>query len=56
MVLRRIHVTYRFRPEAGADREAIDRVARVHQHACPVYRSLHPQIHITTELELIEPA
>ena len=35
-----------------SESEAIDRVMRVHAAHCPVYRSLHPQIRITTSLEL----
>lgn len=50
----RIHVRYRLVVDPGVDREAIDRVMRVHPAHCPVYRSLHPQIQITTALELHE--
>ena len=52
-MIRRIHVTYRLQAEPDVDRELLDRVLRVHQDACPVYRSLHPQITITTGLELV---
>lgn len=53
-MLKRIAVTYRLVVDADADRDAIDRVMRVHADACPVYRSLHPQIAITTALDLVE--
>jgi uncharacterized OsmC-like protein len=54
LVLKRIAVTYRLGVEPGADRETIDRVLRVHADSCPVFRSLHPQIAITTALDLVE--
>jgi uncharacterized OsmC-like protein len=54
-VIKRIHVTYRLKADADADREAIDRVLRVHADHCPVYRSIHPQIQVTTSLELTPP-
>lgn len=54
LVLRRIAVTYRLVVDPGADRDAIDRVLRVHPDACPVYRSVHPQIAITTALDLVD--
>jgi uncharacterized OsmC-like protein len=54
LVLRRIAVTYRLRVGPEVDREAVERVLRVHAAACPVYRSLHPQIVISTALEVEE--
>lgn len=51
LVIRRIHVTYRLKA-GDADRAVIDRVLETHASACPVYRSVHPQIQITTSLEL----
>lgn len=54
LIIRRIHVTYRLQVEDDADRAAIERVHRVHANSCPVYRSLHPQIEITTSYELAE--
>lgn len=51
-MLKRIHVTYRLAVDEDDDRDAIDRAFRVHEAACPVYASLHPQIAITTSLEL----
>jgi uncharacterized OsmC-like protein len=54
LVIKRIHVTYRLQVDDDVDRQALARVLRVHQEACPVYRSLHPQIAITTSLELLD--
>ncbi len=54
LIIRRIHVTYRLQVPADADQAAIDRVLATHERACPVYRSLHPQIQITTSLEQLE--
>ena len=52
LVLKRIHVTYHLQVDDDADREVVDRALRVHADSCPVYRSLHPQIQISTALEL----
>ena len=51
-VLRSIHVRYRLPVSAETDRSKIDRVLGFHAQHCGVYRSLFPQIEITTELEL----
>ena len=53
-VLRKIHVRYRLPVVAEADRATIDRVMGFHAQHCGIYRSLHPQIEITTELELVD--
>lgn len=52
LVIRRIHVVYSLQapPEA---RETVERVHAVHARNCPVYRSLHAAIDITTEYRLI---
>lgn len=55
LVIRRIHIEYRLAAELDADRETIERVLGVHARACPVYRSLHPQIRITTSLKYKRP-
>lgn len=55
LVLKRIHVTYRLALDEDADRDAVNRAFDVHEAGCPVYRSLHPQITITTSLELAAP-
>lgn len=52
LVIRRIHVTYRLSTTNDTDTAVLERVLDVHAQACPVYRSLHPQIAITTSLEL----
>ncbi len=49
-------MTYHLRVDAGVDRAAIDRVMAVHADHCPVYRSIAPQIDVTTSLELVEEA
>jgi hypothetical protein len=54
LVIRRIHVRLRLR--AGEEQRATaERVHAIFAQACPVYRSLHPQIAITTELALEPP-
>lgn len=52
--IERIHVRYRLRVEPGADREKIQRAFETHPPRCPVYRSISPQIEMTTELELVD--
>ncbi len=53
-VLRSVHVRYRLPVGPETDRSKIDRVMGLHAQHCGIYRSLHPQVEITTELELIE--
>jgi len=51
LVLRRIHVIFTLR---GAERE-VDAAERAHQHykpKCPIYRSIHRAIDVTSELRL----
>ncbi|MFL6333232.1 MAG: OsmC family protein [Pyrinomonadaceae bacterium] len=55
LVIRRIHVAYTLIAPASA-REVVERVHRVHAEHCPVYRSLHKAIEITTEYRLREPS
>ena len=50
LVVRQIHVRYLLRA-AGADEAAINRAFELHPMRCPVYRTLHKCIEITTELE-----
>ncbi len=51
LVIKRIHVIYNLTaPEA--DRETVERVHSVHHEGCPVYRSIHRAIDITTEFRL----
>ena len=54
LVIKRIHVRYRLEVDADADSEAIDRAMKTHPRSCPVYRSVHPQIDITTSLALVK--
>jgi uncharacterized OsmC-like protein len=53
LVIKRIHVTYHLSSSA-ADKEKVLRAYDVHAEKCPVYRSLHPQITITTEMDWVE--
>ena len=53
-LLRKIHVCYRLPVVAEADRAKVDRVMGFHARHCGVYRSLHPQIEITTELQWVD--
>lgn len=48
-MIRRIHVRLRLKAPA-AQRETAERVHGMFASFCPVYRSLHPGIAITTEL------
>jgi uncharacterized OsmC-like protein len=52
-VLRSVHVRYRLPVGPETDRSKIDRVMTFHAQHCGIYRSLHPQIEITTDLELV---
>lgn len=53
LVLRRIRVRYRV--VAGAEhREIVERVHGIHKEKCPVYRSIHPSIDVTTSYEMVE--
>ena len=54
LVIRRIHVVYHIKAAAEAQ-EIIERVHRIHADRCPVYRSLHKAIEITTSYQLSEP-
>jgi uncharacterized OsmC-like protein len=51
LVLRRIRVHYRLPvpPEAG---DVLDRVHRIHKDHCPVYRSIHRAIEVTTSFQV----
>lgn len=52
LVIKRITVTYHLTVDPDADTDKIDRAFRAHPSRCPVYRSIHPQIHVTTALEV----
>ena len=49
LVIRRIHVVYRLRTDE-ANRETAQRVHDAHHMSCPVYRTLHGCIDISTEV------
>ena len=49
LVIRRIHVRLHLKLE-DTQREVAERVHGFFAGNCPIYRSLHPQIAITTEL------
>lgn len=52
LVIKRIAVTYHLAVDPDADVDKVDRAFRTHPSRCPVYRSIHPQIQVTTALEL----
>jgi uncharacterized OsmC-like protein len=54
LVIKRIHVVYTLRTEAGADRAKIQRAFDTHMPHCPVYRSIAAAIAVTTELKVVE--
>lgn len=45
---------YRLAVGPDVDRGTIQRVMDVHMQACPVWRSIHPQIDTTVSLELVD--
>ena len=51
LVVRRIHVIYQLRlhPE---QRAAAERAHAIHANNCPVYRTIHGCVEITTSLEM----
>ena len=51
LVIKRIHVVYHLRAAESAW-QTVERVHQVHANHCPVYRSLHQAIAITTELRI----
>ena len=52
LVVREIHAKYRLEA-ADADQAAVRRAFDLHPMRCPVYRTLHRCIEITTELEVV---
>ncbi len=52
LVIRRIHVKYQLRA-ADEDQAKVQRAFDIHPMRCPVYRTLHNSIEITTELTLV---
>ncbi len=54
LVVRRIHVTYRLRLDAGTDRAAVERVHGFHADNCPVARTLRGSVDISTDVVIEE--
>jgi uncharacterized OsmC-like protein len=54
LVIKRIHVVYKLRLDADADRDKVQRAFEHHMPKCPVYRSIGGCIDVTTSLELVE--
>jgi uncharacterized OsmC-like protein len=52
LVLRRIHVVFALKEVAADKVGAAERAHEVFKPKCPIYRSLHRAIDITTELTL----
>ncbi|MCY4398594.1 MAG: OsmC family protein [Gemmatimonadetes bacterium] len=52
LVIRTIHVKYLLKA-AGADEATLQRALSLHPMRCPVYRTLHKCIDITTELVIV---
>lgn len=52
LVIRAIHVKYLLKA-AGEDEAAMQRALALHSMRCPVYRTLHRCIDITTELVVL---
>jgi uncharacterized OsmC-like protein len=53
-VIKRIHVVYTLRADAGTDRAKIQRAFDTHMPRCPVYRSIAAAIVVTTELRVVD--
>jgi len=51
LVIKRIHVIYHLKADLE-NKETADRVFGFHADYCPVYRSIHTSIDITTELQI----
>lgn len=54
LVVKRIHVTYRLRVDAGTDRDKIQRAFETHPPKCPMYRTVSGCVDFTTSLEVEE--
>ena len=52
LVIRRIHVAMRLEAQEEA-RKTTDRVHRVYAMNCPLYRTLHETIQLTSSVELV---
>jgi uncharacterized OsmC-like protein len=55
LVIRRIHVSMRLvAPERA--REKVERVHEIYSMHCPLYRTLHNAIQLTSSVELVTPS
>ena len=54
LVIRRIHVKMQLTAPASA-RETVDRVHAMYAMRCPLYRTLHNTITLTSSVEISEP-
>ncbi len=52
LVLRRIHTAYTLQASEEV-RETVERVHDMHREHCPVYRSIHRAIEVTTDFEIV---
>lgn len=52
-MLRRIHVAFTLKGVGAGNVSAAERAHEVFKPKCPIYRSLHRAIDITTELHLL---
>ena len=52
LVIRRIHVSMRLVAPDGA-REKVERVHAIYPMSCPLYRTLHNAIRLTSSFELV---
>jgi uncharacterized OsmC-like protein len=53
LVIRRIHVTMRLHAPAGT-RDTVDRVHGMYAMRCPLYRTLHQTIALSSSVELVD--
>jgi uncharacterized OsmC-like protein len=55
LVIRRIHVKIRLQA-AAVTRETVDRVHGMYAMRCPLYRTLHKTIALSSSVELVDPS
>jgi uncharacterized OsmC-like protein len=54
LVIRRIHVSMRLiTPESGLLKEKVERVHAIYPMNCPLYRTLHNAIQLTSSVEVV---
>ena len=53
LVIRRIHVRMRLLAPAET-RETVDRVHAVYAMHCPLYRTLHAAIHLSSSVDIVD--